>query len=51
MLLVYQDVTLKWAAQLSCSPVAVRLANFPLVHPPLVTMAPAAAVFGVLVLP
>ncbi|XP_055760857.1 protein PTHB1 isoform X2 [Salvelinus fontinalis] len=29
MLLVYQDVTLKWAAQLSCSPVAVRLANFP----------------------
>ncbi|CAB1334321.1 unnamed protein product [Coregonus sp. 'balchen'] len=28
MLLVYQDVTLKWAAQLSCSPVAVRLANF-----------------------
>uniref|UniRef100_A0A4W5LC18 Bardet-Biedl syndrome 9 n=1 Tax=Hucho hucho TaxID=62062 RepID=A0A4W5LC18_9TELE len=24
MLLVYQDVTLKWAAQLSCSPVAVR---------------------------
>uniref|UniRef100_A0A6Q2Y139 Bardet-Biedl syndrome 9 n=1 Tax=Esox lucius TaxID=8010 RepID=A0A6Q2Y139_ESOLU len=29
MLLVYQDVTLKWAAQLSCSPVAIRLANFP----------------------
>uniref|UniRef100_A0A3P8Y0B2 Bardet-Biedl syndrome 9 n=1 Tax=Esox lucius TaxID=8010 RepID=A0A3P8Y0B2_ESOLU len=24
MLLVYQDVTLKWAAQLSCSPVAIR---------------------------
>uniref|UniRef100_A0A8C2XA32 Bardet-Biedl syndrome 9 n=1 Tax=Cyclopterus lumpus TaxID=8103 RepID=A0A8C2XA32_CYCLU len=29
MLLVYQDVTLKWAAQLSFVPVAVRLANFP----------------------
>ncbi|XP_046907324.1 LOW QUALITY PROTEIN: protein PTHB1, partial [Hypomesus transpacificus] len=29
MLLVYQDVTLKWAAQLACVPVAVRLANFP----------------------
>ncbi|CAJ1063068.1 protein PTHB1 [Xyrichtys novacula] len=29
MLLVYQDVTLKWAAQLSCVPVAVRVANFP----------------------
>uniref|UniRef100_A0A673JN48 Bardet-Biedl syndrome 9 n=1 Tax=Sinocyclocheilus rhinocerous TaxID=307959 RepID=A0A673JN48_9TELE len=29
MLLVYQDVTLKWAAQLSCVPVAVRIANFP----------------------
>ncbi|XP_064199426.1 protein PTHB1 isoform X1 [Anguilla rostrata] len=28
MLLVYQDVTLKWAAQLSCVPVAVRVANF-----------------------
>ncbi|KAM6967643.1 protein PTHB1 [Aplochiton taeniatus] len=28
MLLVYQDVTLKWAAQLACVPVAVRLANF-----------------------
>ncbi|TRY97356.1 hypothetical protein DNTS_031697 [Danionella cerebrum] len=28
MLLVYQDVTLKWAAQLSCVPVAVRIANF-----------------------
>ncbi|KAJ7985514.1 hypothetical protein DPEC_G00352840 [Dallia pectoralis] len=28
-LLVYQEVTLKWAAQLSCSPVAIRLANFP----------------------
>uniref|UniRef100_A0A8D0CJV1 Bardet-Biedl syndrome 9 n=1 Tax=Scleropages formosus TaxID=113540 RepID=A0A8D0CJV1_SCLFO len=27
-LLVYQDVTLKWAAQLSCVPVAVRVANF-----------------------
>uniref|UniRef100_A0AAZ3QQ77 Uncharacterized protein n=1 Tax=Oncorhynchus tshawytscha TaxID=74940 RepID=A0AAZ3QQ77_ONCTS len=33
MLLVYQDVMLKWAAQLSCSPVAVRLANFPVVSP------------------
>ncbi|KAM8870312.1 protein PTHB1 isoform 2-T3 [Spinachia spinachia] len=29
MLLVYQDVTLKWAAQLPFVPVAVRLANFP----------------------
>ncbi|XP_076837968.1 protein PTHB1 isoform X2 [Brachyhypopomus gauderio] len=29
MLLVYQDTTLKWAAQLSCTPVAVRVANFP----------------------
>ncbi|XP_068585935.1 protein PTHB1 [Cebidichthys violaceus] len=29
MLLVYQDVTLKWAAQLSFVPVAVRVANFP----------------------
>ncbi|XP_034554446.1 protein PTHB1 isoform X2 [Notolabrus celidotus] len=29
MLLVYQDVTLKWAAQLSSVPVAVRVANFP----------------------
>uniref|UniRef100_A0A672MEK3 Bardet-Biedl syndrome 9 n=1 Tax=Sinocyclocheilus grahami TaxID=75366 RepID=A0A672MEK3_SINGR len=29
MLLVYQDVTLKWASQLSCVPVAVRVANFP----------------------
>uniref|UniRef100_A0A9J7ZDS6 Bardet-Biedl syndrome 9 n=2 Tax=Cyprinus carpio TaxID=7962 RepID=A0A9J7ZDS6_CYPCA len=29
MLLVYQDVTLKWVAQLSCVPVAVRVANFP----------------------
>uniref|UniRef100_A0A8C2IDC2 Bardet-Biedl syndrome 9 n=1 Tax=Cyprinus carpio TaxID=7962 RepID=A0A8C2IDC2_CYPCA len=28
MLLVYQDVTLKWVAQLSCVPVAVRVANF-----------------------
>lgn len=28
MLLVYQDVTLKWAAQLSAIPVAVRVANF-----------------------
>ncbi|XP_068424934.1 protein PTHB1 isoform X2 [Clinocottus analis] len=28
MLLVYQDVTLKWAAQLPFVPVAVRLANF-----------------------
>ncbi|MBN3305537.1 PTHB1 protein, partial [Amia calva] len=28
MLLVYQDVTLKWAAQLSHVPVAVRVANF-----------------------
>ncbi|KAJ8290864.1 hypothetical protein GJAV_G00018490 [Gymnothorax javanicus] len=28
MLLVYQDVTLKWASQLSCLPVAVRVANF-----------------------
>ncbi|KAG7265283.1 hypothetical protein CRUP_005261 [Coryphaenoides rupestris] len=28
MLLVYQDVTLQWAAQLACVPVAVRLANF-----------------------
>ncbi|XP_051999864.1 protein PTHB1 isoform X2 [Xyrauchen texanus] len=28
MLLVYQDVTLKWAAQLSCVPVVVRVANF-----------------------
>uniref|UniRef100_A0AAR2KAI4 Bardet-Biedl syndrome 9 n=1 Tax=Pygocentrus nattereri TaxID=42514 RepID=A0AAR2KAI4_PYGNA len=28
MLLVYQDTTLKWAAQLSCVPVAVRVANF-----------------------
>uniref|UniRef100_A0A3Q3MHC2 Bardet-Biedl syndrome 9 n=1 Tax=Mastacembelus armatus TaxID=205130 RepID=A0A3Q3MHC2_9TELE len=28
MLLVYQDVTLKWAAQLSFVPVAVRVANF-----------------------
>ncbi|XP_045064661.1 protein PTHB1 isoform X2 [Coregonus clupeaformis] len=34
MLLVYQDVTLKWAAQLSCSPVAVRLANFLCFNPP-----------------
>ncbi|KAE8289292.1 Protein PTHB1 Bardet-Biedl syndrome 9 protein-like protein [Larimichthys crocea] len=29
MLLVYQDVTLKWAAQLPFVPVAVRVANFP----------------------
>ncbi|XP_046732118.1 protein PTHB1 isoform X1 [Silurus meridionalis] len=29
MLLVYQDTTLKWAAQLACVPVAVRIANFP----------------------
>lgn len=29
MLLVYQDMTLKWAAQLSCVPVTVRVANFP----------------------
>ncbi|XP_062843657.1 protein PTHB1 [Trichomycterus rosablanca] len=29
MLLVYQDTTLKWAAQLSDVPVAVRIANFP----------------------
>lgn len=29
MLLVYQDATLKWAAQLSCVPVTVRVANFP----------------------
>ncbi|XP_011603530.2 protein PTHB1 isoform X2 [Takifugu rubripes] len=29
MLLVYQDVTLKWAAQLPFVPVATRLANFP----------------------
>ncbi|XP_067305516.1 protein PTHB1 isoform X2 [Pseudorasbora parva] len=28
MLLVYQDATLKWAAQLSCVPVTVRVANF-----------------------
>ncbi|XP_062394267.1 protein PTHB1 [Sardina pilchardus] len=28
MLLVYEDITLKWAAQLSCVPVAVRVANF-----------------------
>ncbi|KAJ8354262.1 hypothetical protein SKAU_G00218290, partial [Synaphobranchus kaupii] len=28
MLLVYQDVALKWAAQLSCVPIAVRVANF-----------------------
>ncbi|MBN3325905.1 PTHB1 protein, partial [Atractosteus spatula] len=28
MLLVYQDVTLKWAAQLSHVPVAIRVANF-----------------------
>lgn len=31
MLLVYQDVTLKWAAQLAFVPVAVRVANFPYV--------------------
>ncbi|XP_041650448.1 protein PTHB1 [Cheilinus undulatus] len=29
MLLVYQDVTLKWAAQLPFVPVAVRIGNFP----------------------
>lgn len=29
MLLVYQDVTLKWAAQLPFVPVAVRVASFP----------------------
>uniref|UniRef100_A0A3Q2NWS0 Bardet-Biedl syndrome 9 n=1 Tax=Fundulus heteroclitus TaxID=8078 RepID=A0A3Q2NWS0_FUNHE len=29
MLLVYQDVTLKWAAQLPFVPVALRVANFP----------------------
>ncbi|XP_038138416.1 protein PTHB1 isoform X2 [Cyprinodon tularosa] len=29
MLLVYQDVTLQWAAQLPFVPVAVRVANFP----------------------
>ncbi|XP_040900630.1 protein PTHB1 [Toxotes jaculatrix] len=29
MLLVYQDVTLKWAAQLPFVPVAIRIANFP----------------------
>ncbi|XP_072524560.1 protein PTHB1 isoform X2 [Salminus brasiliensis] len=29
MVLVYQDTTLKWAAQLSCVPVAMRVANFP----------------------
>lgn len=29
MLLVYQDVTLKWAAQLPFVPVAIRTANFP----------------------
>ncbi|KAG5271262.1 hypothetical protein AALO_G00177730 [Alosa alosa] len=28
MLLVYEDITLKWAAQLACVPVAVRVANF-----------------------
>lgn len=28
MLLVYQDVTLKWASQLSFIPVAVRVANY-----------------------
>lgn len=28
MLLVYQDVTLKWAAQLPFVPVAIRTANF-----------------------
>lgn len=34
MLLVYQDVTLKWAAQLPFVPVAVRIANFLWVPPP-----------------
>ncbi|XP_074509075.1 protein PTHB1 isoform X1 [Sebastes fasciatus] len=29
MMLVYQDVTLKWAAQLSFVPVAMRVVNFP----------------------
>ena len=33
MLQVYQDVTLKWAAQLSFVPVAIRVANFPWVPP------------------
>ncbi|XP_056142912.1 protein PTHB1 [Lampris incognitus] len=38
MLLVYQDVTLKWAAQLPCVPVAVRLANLPELRGVVVTL-------------
>ncbi|CAL8290059.1 unnamed protein product [Merluccius merluccius] len=38
MLLVYQDVTLKWAAQLACVPVAVRVANFSELRGVLVTL-------------
>uniref|UniRef100_A0AAQ5XZ66 Bardet-Biedl syndrome 9 n=1 Tax=Amphiprion ocellaris TaxID=80972 RepID=A0AAQ5XZ66_AMPOC len=38
MLLVYQDVTLKWAAQLSFVPVAVRVANFPELKGAVVTL-------------
>ncbi|KAI1885592.1 hypothetical protein AGOR_G00205400 [Albula goreensis] len=38
MLLVYQDVTLKWAAQLSSVPIAVRVANFPELRGVVVTL-------------
>ncbi|XP_074539855.1 protein PTHB1 [Halichoeres trimaculatus] len=38
MLLVYTDVTLKWAAQLSFVPVAVRVANFPEIKGVVVTL-------------
>ncbi|XP_037532484.1 protein PTHB1 [Nematolebias whitei] len=40
MLLVYQDVTLKWAAQLSFVPVAVRVANFPELKGVVVSLSP-----------
>uniref|UniRef100_UPI0037E8D519 protein PTHB1 n=1 Tax=Semicossyphus pulcher TaxID=241346 RepID=UPI0037E8D519 len=38
MLLVYQDVTLKWAAQLPFVPVAIRVANFPEIKGAVITL-------------
>ncbi|CAL8247598.1 unnamed protein product [Lota lota] len=38
MMLVYQDMTLKWAAQLACVPVAIRVANFSELRGVLVTL-------------
>ncbi|TSN21177.1 Protein PTHB1 [Bagarius yarrelli] len=40
MLLVYQDTTLKWAAQLACVPVAIRVANFLELRGLVVTLSP-----------